>query len=537
MTQHHALGKWQICHNVLGMSLTIENDAVGGELEVPADVYARRYKILGVLCLSLLIVMIANTSLNVAIPVLQRELKATQSNIQWFVDSYSIVFAGLLFTAATVGDRFGRKAMLLAGLLLFGLGVAYATFVANSPTDLIVARVIMGAAAAGVMPATLSILTNSFPSEERAKAVAMWAGVSGGGSAIGPLATGFVLEHASWQWAFAVNLPVIAIAAFLGWRILPESKDSSMGKVDIMGAILSTVGLVGVVYAIIEAPTKGWLSGETIAVGTAGLAFLVAFVLWEQRAEYPMLDMKLFANSAFSVSSIVLTLVFFALMGVFFSVSQLFQLVMGDSPLGSAVKMLPVAIVMMLVAPQGPKVVARIGTARTVAAGMALVGLGLGSMVLFSTNVGYVQVLVSVAVMASGMALAMSPTTNVLMSAVPRHRAGMGSAMNDTTRELGGSLGVAVLGSVLASKYTHDLLPSLSKLPGQAAEIASSSLYGAMQVASQAGIPDLAEAAKAAWMAGFRQSSLVGGLVVLAAAFVAWRKLPDEVDPSSIVSH
>ena len=196
-----------------------------------------------------------------------------------------------------------------------------------------------------------------------------------------------------------------------------------MGKVDVMGAVLSTVGLVGVVYAIIEAPTKGWLSGETIAVGTAGLAFLVAFVLWEQRAEYPMLDMKLFANSAFSVSSIVLTLVFFALMGVFFSVSQLFQLVMGDSPLGSAVKMLPVAIVMMLVAPQGPKVVARIGTARTVAAGMALVGLGLGSMVLFSTNVGYAQVLVSVAVMASGMALAMSPTTNVLMSAVPRHRA------------------------------------------------------------------------------------------------------------------
>lgn len=511
--------------------------------DVPDDVYQRRNAILAVLCLSLLIVMIANTSLNVAIPRLQEDLKASQSNIQWFVDSYSLVFAGLLFTAATLGDRFGRKLILQIGLLLFAVGIAYATFFVESPTEMIIARVIMGVAAAGVMPATLSILTNSFPAHERAKAVAMWAGVSGGGSALGPLATGFVLEHGSWHWAFAVNLPVILLAAVLGFFILPESKDSSMKGIDVIGAILSTIGLVSIVYAVIEAPSKGWLSGQTLGVFALGLVVMAAFVAWENRSPYPMLDMDLFRHSAFTVSSIVLTLVFFALMGVFFSVSQLFQLVMGDSPLGSAVKMLPVAFAMMLVAPMGPKVVGKIGTARTVALGMTGVGVGLGSMYFLPVGASYWQVLGSIFVMASGMALAMSPTTNVLMSAVPRHRAGMGSAMNDTTRELGGSLGVAVLGSVLASRYTSHLAPTVAKLPAPMREAANSSLAGALQVSKAGAKIDpvaakaFAQSAKESWMSGFQVSSLVGGAVVLIAAIVAWQMLPDEVVPDASALH
>lgn len=500
-------------------------------------IYARRWWTLGALCLSLLIVIIGNTALNVAIPTLSRVLGASNSQLQWMVDAYSLVFAGLLFTAGTLGDRFGRKGMLQSGLLLFGLATAYSAFVATSATDLIFGRVAMGVAGAMIMPATLSILTNVFPRRERARAVSIWAGISGSGAAIGPLLTGFMLEHFSWHAVFSVNIPFIVIALGAGFLVVPRSRGNEGSALDPLGAVLSAVGLSTVVFALIEGPNYGWLSPTTLAVAVAGLAVLAVFVWWELRVDEPMLDVRLFGIPAFGTSALVLTLVFFSLMGMFFSMSQLMQLVWGYSPLGSAVRMLPVSVVMVLVAPRSAALAARFGKRKVVAGGMASTAVGVLVMSFVSVTPSYLILLVGIAVMAGGIALAMSPTTDLLMSAVPREKAGMGSAMNDTTRELGSSLGVAVFGSLLASRYAHALTPSITALSGAPRELTVGSLGGALQVAGSLGQDGsaLAAAAKDAWVSGFRLSLIVGAIVVAVAAFIANRFLPDQAH--DVASH
>lgn len=502
-------------------------DALDG---IDPDVYRRRWATLGVMCLSLLIAMVGNTALNVALPTLSRELSATNSQLQWMVDAYSLVFAGLLFTVGAIGDRYGRKGILQAGLVLFGLATAYAAAFAETAGQLIGARVVMGAAGAMIMPATLSIITNAFPRGERAKAVAIWAGISGAGTAIGPLLTGFVLEHFAWNGVFSVNIPIIVVALGLGAFLVPRLRGEHDAKLDLVGAVLSAVGLSTVVYAIIEGPVRGWLSPTTLGVGAVGLVVMAAFVWWELRTPNPMLDVRLFKVPAFGVSALALTLVFFALMGMFFSMSQLLQLVWGYSPLESAVRMLPVSVFLVLVAPRSASLAARYGKRRVVAGGMVLVAAGVLTLTLIGSEPSYWVLLAGIAVMASGMGLAMSPTTDLLMSAVPREKAGMGSAMNDTTRELGGSLGVAVFGSLLASRYAHALAPSLTGLPAEARSAAESSLGGALAVAGSAAESgaQVVSAAKDAWMSGFHLSLVVGAAVVALCGVIAYRFLPDQ---------
>ncbi|MCU1345326.1 MAG: transporter, partial [Acidimicrobiia bacterium] len=249
--------------------------------------YARRWTILGVLCLCLLVVMIANTSMNVALPILSRDLGASQSQLQWLVDAYSLVFAGLLFTAGAMGDRFGRKGILQLGLLVFALSAAAAAIFVDSPTQLIVVRAVMGLGGALVMPATLSILTNVFPREERARAVGLWAGISGGGTAIGPVLTGFLLENFSWHAVFAINIPFVVIAMIGVSRLVPRSSNPHHDPIDVVGAVLSAVSLTSVVYALIEAPQNGWLSPATLLIAGGGLVVMAIFALWELRAEHP----------------------------------------------------------------------------------------------------------------------------------------------------------------------------------------------------------------------------------------------------------
>ena len=310
----------------------------------------------------------------------------------------------------------------------------------------------MGLAGAMIMPSTLSILTNVFPAYERPKAIAVWSGIAGGGAALGMILNGFVLEHFSWHSVFVINLPLALGALAAGALLVPTSKDPHGARIDLLGAVLSTAGISSLVYGLIEAPAHGWLSGETLAFLGGGLAALGLFVAWQLKTPEPMLDVRLFRNRAFGVSSLSLTLVFFALMGIFFSISQLFQLVMGYGTFESALRSSPIFLAMIVVAPQAPTCAKRFGTRRTVAGGMVLVAAGIGILSLLPDVPGYLHVAGGMVVMAVGMALAMSPTTGLLMSAVPRERAGMGSAMNDTTRELGGSLGIAVLGSVMASQ-------------------------------------------------------------------------------------
>lgn len=484
-----------------------------------------------VLCLSLMVVMIGNTALNVALPSLARELNASNAQLQWLVDSYSLIFAGMLFTMGAFGDRFGRKGILQSGLVLFAGASLYAATLAETANQLIAARAVMGLAGAMIMPATLSILTNVFPPEERPKAVGVWAGVSGGGVAFGPLLTGFILEHFSWHAVFLINIPIIAVTLLSGVFLVPRTADPDHSQLDPVGAGLSIVGLVALVYSIIEAPHNGWLSSDTLFIGGIGVLALIGFIVWERRNKLPMLDVTLFKKPAFGISALVLTLVFFSLMGIFFNMSQLLQLVFGYSPMQAAIRMLPVAFTMMLCAPQSPKVVDRFGKRRTVAAGMFVVAIGTFLMSTISSGDSFLMVVFSMVVVALGMSFAMSPTTDLLMSSVPRNRAGMGSAMNDTTRELGGALGIAVLGSILASHYSSKIVTSVANLPGELKAAAEQSLAGALQVGQgiggEAGV-NLINSAKEAWLSGYHSSLLISASLIFISACIALKFLPDK---------
>ena len=506
---------------------------------IDPHIFANRWKTLAVLCTSLLIVIVGNTVLNVALPTLQHSttdggLGATNTQVQWIVDAYGLIFAGLLFTAAALGDRFGRKGALQAGLVIFAGGSILGAL-ADGPTPLIVARGIMGIGAAFVMPSTLSILTNVFPTRERAKAIALWAGISGSGAALGPLASGLLLEHFWWGSVFLVNLPIIAVALVAGWIYVPRSKDATGSPLDPVGAVLSIIGLCALVYAIIEGPHHGWVSVESLLWFGGAAIVLLAFALWELRNPHPMLELRLFTNPRFAVSSGGITIVFFAMFGTFFLISQYLQGVVGYTPLGAAVRLLPMSVVLMAVAPQTPKLVGRFGADNIGAAGLGLAALGMTGVALFRVDTSYLQIVITMCILASGMALTMTPMTTQLMASVPRDRAGMGSATNDTTRELGGALGVAVLGSLLTSQYTSGVSGAVAQLPVEAREAAEGSIGGAIGVASSLGEQGAAvlEVAREAFTDGLTLAAVVGAIITLLAAVAVKRFLPsDRTNPA-----
>jgi EmrB/QacA subfamily drug resistance transporter len=491
-------------------------------------VFARRWKILVVLCTSLMVVIVGNTALNVALPTLARELNASISAQQWMVDGYGLVFAGLLLTAGTIGDRFGRKGTLQAGLTIFLSGSLFAAF-SHSAAAIIVGRSVMGVGAAFVMPATLSILTNVFPPHERGKAIAIWAGISGGGAAVGPVASGFLLEHFSWGSVFLVNVPIIAVALVAGYVLLPKSRDPHPEALDPIGALLSIAALGSLVYAIIEAPNRGWASGSSFMWFGIAAVLIAAFLSWELRNTAPMLNLRYFLDPRFGVAAGVITLVFFAMFGFFFLLTQYFQLVLGYGTLEAGVKQLPFAAVMMLIAPNSPKFAARFGANIAVAVGLLGVSGGMFLFTIARTDTPYVQLVLVVMLMAAGMAMCIPTMTGSIMSAVPLGKAGVGSAMNDTTRELGGALGVAVLGSLVASRYDARLSPALDILPdslkGQASESLAGALHAGSEVGGSAGA-QVATVAREAFVSGMHLAAVIAGCVALLAAAIVYRKLP-----------
>jgi EmrB/QacA subfamily drug resistance transporter len=478
-------------------------------------VYARRWWILSVLCLSLVLVVVGNSSLNIALPSMARDLDASDSQLQWIVDAYAIVFAGLLLPAGALGDRFGRKGALQLGLTVFGIGTLAATL-ADSPNQVIACRAFMGIGAAFVMPGTLSILATVFPPAERPKAIAIWAGFAGAGGAFGILMSGVLLDHFWWGSVFFVNIPVIALALVAGAILLPTSKDPGHTPLDFPGAALSIAGLASLVYSIIEAPTKGWTSGRTVGVFLLAVVLLTAFVWWERHTPRPMLDLSMFANPRFTTGCVTIFLGFMAMFGMFLIMTLYMQSARGWGPLGTGVRLLPFPVAMMISAPRSAGFTERYGPRRVITAGLALIFVGFVLASQLDTHSSYLLLLASAVFMGVGMGQTMPPSTSAIMSSLPMHKAGVGSAVNDTTREVGGALGIAILGSLTSWRYK-------ATLPDGAPDEIRRGIEHAAAAAGQIGGADgqaLLTQAREAFVNGLEAAYLVGAALAVLTAVV-----------------
>ncbi|MBL8775731.1 MAG: MFS transporter [Acidimicrobiales bacterium] len=498
-----------------------------------ADLDPRRWWALAVLCLSLLLIVMDNTIINVALPTIQSDLGATASQLQWIVDAYVLVFAGLLLTMGSLGDRYGRKPALSLGLLIMGSASAISAW-SSDPEQLIFWRAVMGIGGALIMPATLSILTNVFTDHrERARAIAIWAGTSGMAVAIGPVTGGWLLDHFWWGSVFLVNVPVVIVALVAGYRLIPNSKDPHPPALDPLGAVLSIAGLVTLVWAIIEAPQKGWTDGVTLTAFAIAVVLLLAFAVHEKRSDHPMLDVNFFRNPRFSAASGAITMTFFAMFGTLFLFTQYMQFVLGYSPLATGVRFIPMAAVTMVVAPSSARIVERVGSKAVVAAGLGFTSLALALGTFLTADGGYLPLLGVLLIMSVGMGLTMAPATESIMGSLPLAKAGVGSAVNDTTRQVGGALGVAVMGSLLASAYGSKMTDFLAGLPVSVPERAASAIEDSVGAAVNigAGLPGpagnaLTSAAQSAFVDSMGTSLWVASGVALVGAIIALVALP-----------
>lgn len=491
-------------------------------------VQERRWWTLAVVSLALLTISLDNTILNVALPSIGGDLGASGGQLQWIVDAYVLVFAGLLLTAGSLGDRFGRRRALVFGLAVFAAG-SLAAALAGSSDALIASRALMGVGAAFVMPTTLSVITNVFPAGERAKAIGIWAAVAGIGVAIGPIAGGFLLEHFSWGSVFLINLPVAAIVVSGSVWFVPESRDPEAARLDPVGAGLSVAGLSTLVWAIIEAPERGWTDGLIVAAFALAAGLLAAFARWELRTSSPMLDVRLFRMGAFSGASGAIALAFFALFGTIFFLTQYLQEVLDYTALEAGVRTLPVAGGLIVGGPLSARIAERVGARFVVAAGLAILAGGLSLFSTVDSASGYGLVAASMAIFGVGVGAAMAPSTESIMSTLPPAHAGVGSAMNDTTRMVGGSLGVAVLGSLLSSGYGADMDRITAGMDPRAAEAAGESIGAAGRVAERVGGETgaaLAQAADGAFVSAMSSALAVGAGVALVGAVFALVVMP-----------
>jgi len=450
--------------------------------------HPQRKQILLVLCLSLLVVVIDNTVLNTALPTLARLLHASTSSLQWITDAYTLCFAALLIPAGALGDRYGRRLALLGGLTVFALGSLGASLTSSAGV-LIGTRVIMGLGAAFVMPATLSILNAVFPPEERPQAIAAWSAVAGVGIVVGPTLGGLLLSHFWWGSIFLVNVPLVAVAIVGVLRTVPETAEAHGRRLDVAGTALVAIALFAIVDAIIEAPVRGWFVPATGAEMLAGLGLLAAFVWWELRVANPLADLRVFRSAPFAVAAGAVTVVFFALSGSLFVLTQYLQLVHGYSPLSAGVRALPFAVAMGAVAPISTTLAKRFGTRIVIPVGIALMGGGLLDLSTAGVHTTYPPIAVAVAVMGAGMGLVMAPASTTIMTAVPADQAGAGSAINDTIREVGAALGVAIVGSLAAAVYRSRLDNALAihHAPAVVTRVATGSIAAADGVGARVG--------------------------------------------------
>ena len=477
-----------------------------------AGTSSRHGLITGVVCLALAAVVAAMASLNVALPDIARATHASQTDLVWVIDAYSLAFAALLLPAGGIGDRYGRRVALVIGLVIFGGGSAVA-MTASSSSELIALRAIIGVGAALVMPATLSTITGTFPADKRTRAVSTWAAVAGGAAVLGLVTSGALLTVFSWRSIFGLNVLLSALALFGTLRFVPESADPDAPPLDIPGAVIAVLALVALVFSVIEAPTHGWLAARTIAGLMLAIVLLVAFVAWERRQAAPLLDPRVFAQRSLSAGSLSIFIQFFAFFGYTFVILQYLQFVRGVTPLTAAVQVLPMALAMMPTARLAPRLTARFGTRWVCAAGLALLAAGLAIISQLQTDSSYWPMLAGLLIVGVGMGAAMTPATSAITEALPPAQQGVGSALNDLSREVGGAIGIAGIGSILTSSYSSHL--DLSGVAGRIAEKAK----GSVAVASHLG-GTISEHANTAFVTAMHVALLTAAAVSLTAAAV-----------------
>ncbi len=503
--------------------------------------HPRRWLALGVLCVSLLIVTLDNTVLNVVLPTLVRDLKATDTQLQWIVDSYVMVFAGLLLVAGSVADRVGRKRTFLAGLILFAAGSTWAAF-SGSVGMLIAARASMGIGGAFIMPSTLSIITNMFADRaERQRAIGMWAGTSGLGLALGPIIGGLLLAHFWWGSVFLINVPIAAIGLAFAIPLVPDSRNTAAHAPDALGALLSIAGLGLLLWSIIEAPEDGWTSALVIAVGLGGLVVLALFATWERISPHPMLRLEFFRHRSFSAAISSVGLALLGLFGALFVLTQFLQFDLGYTPLQAGLRVLPAAGAIALIAPLSASLIRAIGTRLTVGGGLLIVGAGLWQISLASVSTGYTGTLPGMIMLGIGAGLVIPAATASVMGSVPPEHTGIGSATNGAVLQVGGALGVAIIGSLLNTRYQGKITAAVSPyhVPHAIMTTISGSIGGALAVAAHVGGnvgAELADVARSAFISGMDLGLATGACVAGAGALLALLWLPGRKAPGVTLS-
>ena len=495
---------------------------------VTDEVYERRWAILAVMSLSLVIVILNNVTLNVALPELSKELNADNTDLQWMVDAYALIFGGTLLVMGAIGDRFGRKPALQLGLIMVAITSGATAMYASTSEHVILARAVMGLGAALVMPATLSVVVVVFPSEERGKAVGIWAAMAGAGAPIGLIVGGWSVENYGWEMVFWINVPVIVLALILGFFLVPNSRDNQKRPLDLFGSLLSIGALLSILYAIIEAPNAGWTSTETLGIGALGVLLTLAFIKWERTTEHPMLPISLFSKMGFTMGLVAISLAFFVMFSFMFTQMLHFQLVRGHTALAAAIRFIPLPLGLMPAAANSDKLVAKFGNNNVVALGLALVCAG---MLLFTTvEVGteYFRIALTFFILGLGMGLTMAPSTTLVMDSIPEDKAGVGSATNDASREVGGALGIAIGGSVLNQIYQDKLV--IPEGMEAYSTVLTESFPAAMRIGLEMGNMDLIHNARLAFMDGMVGSAMVSAGIALMTAILVKLYMPGKTE-------
>jgi len=497
--------------------------------EAVADARQRRL-ILITMCVSLVAVIASSSGLNVAQQALAADIGASQSQLLWIINGYTLALAALLMPIGAIGDRWGRKPVLVSGLVLFAAANLASAFV-TSPEPLIVLRIVAGIAAAMIMPVTLSVITTSFPAHERAKAIGTWAGVAGAGGIIGLFVSAAIIDNVTWPWVFSVPVTLAAVSLVATLFVVPHSREHVETGFDIAGAVLSVLAVGGLVLAIQEGPERGWTATLTIIGFVIGIAAGVGFVLVELHREHPLLDVRLFRNEGLTTGSVNLFVVFAVMFALFLILIQFLQAVLGYTALRAATGLLPMAIMMMPLSTVAPTIAHKVGYRRTVITGMLTLAGGLTLLALLAdTTRGYLSVLPGLLVLGAGVGLAMSPSTTAITSSLTEDKQGVASALNDTVREIGAAMGLALIGSVLNSQFRTNITNVADTFPPEVAARIKEGIGGALSTAAQLG-PEgqpLVTAARNAYVDGMKPALLIAaGLAVAAASYTALTGLRD----------